>query len=93
MNKLKKGFTLLELLIVIVILGLLVSLVSINVLPALNQAYLEKAKADISRLEQALVMYKINERTNSKPPIGFCIILIPDRINNNPKYIGFLENL
>ena len=61
MNKLKKGFTLLELLIVIVILGLLVSLVSINVLPALNQAYLEKAKADISRLEQALVMYKINE--------------------------------
>ena len=61
MNKLKKGFTLLELLIVIVILGLLVSLVSINVLPALNQAYLEKVKADISRLEQALVMYKINE--------------------------------
>ena len=61
MNKLKKGFTLLELLIVIVILGLLVSLVSINVLPALNQAYLEKAKADISRLEQALVMFKINE--------------------------------
>ena len=63
MNKLKKGFTLLELLIVIVILGLLVSLVSINVLPALNQAYLEKAKADIARLEQALVMFKINEGT------------------------------
>ena len=42
------------------ILGLLVSLVSINVLPALNQAYLEKAKP-IFPLEQALVMYKINE--------------------------------
>ena len=63
MRKLKKAFTLLELLIVIVIIGLLVSLVSINVLPTLNQAYLEKAKADISRLEQALVMFKINEGT------------------------------
>lgn len=63
MTSLKKAFTLLELLIVIVIMGLLVSLVSINVLPALNQAYLEKAKADISRLEQALVMFKINEGT------------------------------
>ena len=61
MRKFKKAFTLLELLIVIVIIGLLVSLVSINVLPTLNQAYLEKAKADISRLEQALVMFKINE--------------------------------
>ena len=49
MRKLKKAFTLLELLIVIVIIGLLVSLVSINVLPTLNQAYLEKAKADISQ--------------------------------------------
>ncbi|MBC34000.1 MAG: type II secretion system protein GspG [Rickettsiales bacterium] len=63
MRTLKKGFTLLELLIVIVIIGLLVSLVSINVLPSLNQAYLEKTKADISRIEQALVMFKINEGT------------------------------
>ena len=58
---LKSGFTLLELLIVIVILGLLVSLVSINVLPTLSKAYSETAKVDISRIEQALVMYKINE--------------------------------
>ena len=63
MKTLKKGFTLLELLIVIVIIGLLVSLVSINVLPSLNQAYLEKTKADISRIEQAIVMFKINEGT------------------------------
>ena len=58
---LKSGFTLLELLIVIVILGLLVSLVSINVLPTLSKAYSETARVDISRIEQALVMYKINE--------------------------------
>ena len=57
----KKGFTLLELLIVIVILGLLVSLVSVNFLPTLSNAYIEVAKQDISRLQQALVMFKINE--------------------------------
>ena len=58
---LKKGFTLLELLIVIVILGLLVSLVSINFLPTLSNAYVEVAKQDIARLQQALVMFKISE--------------------------------
>ena len=55
----KKGFTLLELLIVIVILGLLVSLVSVNFLPTLSNAYTEVARQDISRLQQALVMFKI----------------------------------
>ena len=45
MKTLKKGFTLLELLIVIVIIGLLVSLVSINVLPSLNQAYLDQVQS------------------------------------------------
>ena len=58
---LKKGFTLLELLIVIVVLGLLVSLVSINFLPTLSNAYVEVAKQDIARLQQALVMFKISE--------------------------------
>ena len=57
----RKGFTLLELLIVIVILGLLVSLVSVNFLPTLSNAYVEVAKQDIARLQQALVMFKINE--------------------------------
>ena len=47
---LKSGFTLLELLIVIVILGLLVSLVSINVLPTLSKAYSETARVDISSI-------------------------------------------
>ena len=78
MRKLKKAFTLLELLIVIVIIGLLVSLVSINVLPTLNQAYLEKAKADISRLEQALVMFKINEGTYPSQSQGL------DSLKSNP---------
>ena len=56
---LKSGFTLLELLIVIVILGLLVSLVSFSVFPILNKAYSQTARIDITKIEQALDVYKL----------------------------------
>ena len=79
----KKGFTLLELLIVIVILGLLVSLVSVNFLPTLSNAYIEVAKQDISRLQQALVMFKINEGKYPKSSQGL------ESLKNNP---GNLRN-
>ena len=58
---LKKGFTLLELLIVIVIMGLLTSLVSFTLIPQLNKAYVEAAKQDIKKMEQAMLMFKINQ--------------------------------
>jgi general secretion pathway protein G len=44
----------------------------------LNQAYFEKAKADISRLEQALVMFKINEGTYPSQSQGL------DSLKSNP---------
>ena len=48
---LKKGFTLLELLIVIVILGLLTSLVSFSFLSILGSASAEAAKIDIEKIK------------------------------------------
>ena len=42
------GFTLLELMVVIVILGLLATIVMVNVLPSQDRAMKEKARADIS---------------------------------------------
>ena len=73
-----KGFTLLELLIVIVILGLLVSLVSINFLPTLSNAYVEVARQDIARLQQALVMFKISEGSYPTQAQGL------ESLKNNP---------
>ena len=58
---LKKGFTLLELLIVIVIMGLLTSLVSFTLIPILNDANVQVAKSDIKKIEQAMLMFKINQ--------------------------------
>ena len=54
------GFSLLEIMVVIVIMGLLVAVVAPNVLQNQDRAMVEKARADISVLEQALDMYKLD---------------------------------
>ncbi|MBC32360.1 MAG: type II secretion system protein GspG, partial [Gammaproteobacteria bacterium] len=55
MKKIKlKGFTLIEILVVLMILGLLTAVIAINVLPSQERAREDKARADIRLLEQAL---------------------------------------
>jgi general secretion pathway protein G len=54
-----RGFTLVELMVVIVIIGLLATVVMINVMPSQDRAMSEKARADISVLEQALETYRL----------------------------------
>ncbi|MGY0504007.1 type II secretion system major pseudopilin GspG [Luteimonas sp. e5] len=55
----QRGFTLVELMVVIVIIGLLATVVMINVLPSQDRAMVEKARADIATLEQALETYRL----------------------------------
>jgi len=54
------GFTLVEVMVVLVIIGLLTTFVVLNVLPAQDRALVEKTKADIRILEQALEMYRLD---------------------------------
>lgn len=56
----ENGFTLVELMVVIVIIGLLTTIVVINVLPSQDKAMVKKAEADISLLEQAVEMYRLD---------------------------------
>ena len=46
--------------VVMVIIGLLVTFVVINVLPSQDKAMVQKAKADIRILEQAMEMYRLD---------------------------------
>ena len=54
------GFTLVELMVVIVIIGLLSTVVIVNVLPTRDKAMVEKSKADIALIEQGLEMYRLD---------------------------------
>lgn len=59
-RKKERGFTLVEVMVVMVIIGLLATFVVINVLPSQDKAMVQKAKADIRLLEQALEMYRLD---------------------------------
>ncbi|WP_043527776.1 type II secretion system major pseudopilin GspG [Litchfieldella xinjiangensis] len=56
----QRGFTLLEIMVVIFIIGLLVAIVAPNVLSNQDDAMQQKARADLSTLEQALDMYRMD---------------------------------
>ncbi|MDW7748146.1 type II secretion system major pseudopilin GspG [Halomonas sp.] len=56
----QSGFTLLEIMVVIFIIGLLVAIVAPNVLSNQDDAMRQKARADIATLEQALDMYRLD---------------------------------
>lgn len=54
------GVTLVEMMVVIVIIGLVTAIVVINVLPSQDRARLEKARADLHVIEQALELYRLD---------------------------------
>jgi general secretion pathway protein G len=57
----ESGFTLVELMVVIVIIGLLATVVVVNVMPAQDTARMKKAEADVALLEQAAEMYRLSK--------------------------------
>ena len=57
---LENGFSLIEILVVLMIIGMLTAVVAINVLPSQDRARVDKAKADIRIMEQALELYRLD---------------------------------
>ena len=78
MKKYKKGFTLIELMAVLVILGILGTIVVNNVSPVFQRANLEKIKADMAQTEKASEMYKFNELQYPSTSQGLEALIIPN---------------
>ena len=69
------GFTLVELMVVIVIIGLLATVVMINVMPSQDRAMVEKARADVSVLEQAVETYRLENLVYPRTEHGLDALL------------------
>jgi len=56
----QNGFTLIEIMVVVIIIGVLASLIAPRILGRIDDARIEAARADIQTLETALKLYKVD---------------------------------
>jgi general secretion pathway protein G len=56
----RRGFTLVELMVVIAIIGLLAAVVTVNVISQMDEARKTKVAADMQAIEDALKLFKVN---------------------------------
>jgi general secretion pathway protein G len=90
------GFTLIELMVVILILGLLALLIVPNVTGVSDRARATKAQADISALKQALSAYYIDNGSYPTTDQGLRSLIAPPqsgRIPANYPRGGYLQNI
>ena len=80
----EEGFSLVELMVVIVILGLLATIVIINVMPAADRAAATKARADIATLEQGIELYRLDNQRYPTGEEGLQALVAGDYIRRLP---------
>ncbi len=93
---LQRGFTLLEVMIVILIIGLLGTIVTPYVLDNLDTAKTEKAKADIHALEQALDQYRLDNNNYPTTDQGLDSLIRKPSSSPEPKNYrpsGYIKRL
>ena len=92
----ERGFTLTELMVVLVIIGLLATVVLINVLPSQDRAMVTKARADIATLETALELYRLDNLAYPSPSDGLAALRQPPASLADPSRYrpgGYIRNL
>jgi general secretion pathway protein G len=91
-----RGFTLIEILVVIVILGVLAALIVPNVLSRPDEARVTVAKSDIAAIVQALKLYRLDNQRYPTAEQGLtALVAKPEQppVPPNWKAGGYLEKL
>ncbi|MDX1732815.1 MAG: type II secretion system major pseudopilin GspG [Halioglobus sp.] len=90
------GFSLVEILVVLVIMGLLISVVAPTVLNQADEARVQKARADFKNIETALKMYKLDNFVYPTTEQGLQALVEPSSLDPEPRNFrqgGYLEEL
>lgn len=84
MDKRQQGFTLLELMVVVVIIGVLGALIVPNFMDRPNEARVSAAKTDISSLMQALKLYKLDNHRYPTTEQGLNALVVKPAAGPSP---------
>lgn len=90
------GFTLVEIMVVVIIIGLLAGIVVPNVMDNLDKANIQKARADFSSLQTALKLYRIDNFTYPTTEQGLEALVTKPSIApvpRNYKESGYIDTL
>jgi general secretion pathway protein G len=91
-----KGFTLIELMVVLVILGVLAAMIAPRIMDRPDEARIVAAKADIATIVQALKMYRLDNIRYPTTEQGLQSLIakpVMAPVPNNWKGGGYLEKL
>ncbi|MGV8803965.1 MAG: type II secretion system major pseudopilin GspG [Polaromonas sp.] len=95
-RRLSAGFTLIELMVVLVIIGVLAALIVPNVLERADDARATAAKTDVNNLMQALKLYKLDNQRYPTAEQGLQALLLKPAIGPAPanwkRYVEKLPN-
>lgn len=90
------GFTLVEIMVVVIIIGLLAGIVVPNVMDNLDKANVQKARADFSALQTALKLYRIDNFNYPTTEQGLEALVTKSSIAPVPRQFkpsGYIDNL